>query len=211
MLLFTATFVFNKLTILQGNYVENISVPIWLYHVNRIETQKDNVCLSFCWSWSGSWKRGTNRISEHWLWGKVATSVTTLSAEAFPDELWGLLSDLLSFELSHKCVVSPFKHSPFTCIQAIASIEHRITKWIFRFVCLNLISHDMNYSGFTTYYREKLAKAPCILNNFSISAQRHYMYLSVNVWIYSSSPSTRPFPWDVAENFHETLFLISRW
>ena len=25
--------------------------------------------MPFCWSWSGSWKRGTNRITEHWFWG----------------------------------------------------------------------------------------------------------------------------------------------
>ena len=24
--------------------------------------------LSFCWSLSGSWKRGANRIREHWFW-----------------------------------------------------------------------------------------------------------------------------------------------
>ena len=38
------------------------------FHVNRIETQNDNVCLPFCWSWSGGWKRGANRIREHWFW-----------------------------------------------------------------------------------------------------------------------------------------------
>ena len=43
------------------------AVPIWLFHVNRIETQND-VCLPFCWSWSGGWKRGANRIKEHWFW-----------------------------------------------------------------------------------------------------------------------------------------------
>ena len=69
MLLFTAIFVFNKLTILQGITQKNfLAVPIWLFHVNRIETQNDNVCLPFCWSWSGGWKRGANRIREHWFW-----------------------------------------------------------------------------------------------------------------------------------------------
>ena len=43
-------------------------VSIWLLYVNRIETQNDNVCLPFCWSWSGGWKRGANRIREHWFW-----------------------------------------------------------------------------------------------------------------------------------------------
>ena len=43
------------------------AVSIWLFHVNRIETQND-VCLPFCWSWSGGWKRGANRIREHWFW-----------------------------------------------------------------------------------------------------------------------------------------------
>ena len=38
------------------------------FHVNRIETQNDNVCLPFCWSWSGGWKRGANRIREDWFW-----------------------------------------------------------------------------------------------------------------------------------------------
>ena len=42
-------------------------MSIWLFHVNRIETQND-VCLPFCWSWSGGWKRGANRIREHWFW-----------------------------------------------------------------------------------------------------------------------------------------------
>ena len=37
MLLFTATLAFNNLTILQGNYSENIS----LFHINRIETSTD--------------------------------------------------------------------------------------------------------------------------------------------------------------------------
>ena len=70
MLLFTAIFVFNKLTILQGIAQKKFPVvPIWLFHVNRIETQNDNVCLPFCWSWSGGWKRGANRIREHWFWG----------------------------------------------------------------------------------------------------------------------------------------------
>ena len=69
MLLFTAIFVFNKLTILQGIAQKKFPVvPIWLFHVNRIETQNDNVCLPFCWSWSGGWKRGANRIREHWFW-----------------------------------------------------------------------------------------------------------------------------------------------
>ena len=39
----------------------------------------------------------------YYKWPKVATLVTKLSAEAFPDKIWGLLSDLLCFELSHKC------------------------------------------------------------------------------------------------------------
>ena len=70
MLLFTAIFAFNKLTILQGNYAEEISGLLDMnFHVNRIETQKDNVCLPFCRSWSGCWKRGTNRITKHWFWG----------------------------------------------------------------------------------------------------------------------------------------------
>ena len=43
------------------------AVSIWLFHVNRIETQND-VCLPFCWSWSGGWKKGPNRIREHWFW-----------------------------------------------------------------------------------------------------------------------------------------------
>ena len=69
MLLFTAIFVFNKLTILQGNYTEEISGRLNItFYVNRIETQKD-VCLPFCWSWPGGWKRGTNRIMKHWVWG----------------------------------------------------------------------------------------------------------------------------------------------
>ena len=38
------------------------------FYVNRIETQNDNICLPFCWSWSGGWKRGANRIREHWFW-----------------------------------------------------------------------------------------------------------------------------------------------
>ena len=68
MLLFTAVFVFYNLAILQGNYAEEIfGRLIWLFHVNRIETQND-VCLPFCWSWSGGWKRGANRIREHWFW-----------------------------------------------------------------------------------------------------------------------------------------------
>ena len=25
--------------------------------------------MPFCWSWSGGWKRATNRITEHWFWG----------------------------------------------------------------------------------------------------------------------------------------------
>ena len=25
-------------------------------------------CLPFCWSWSGAWKRGPNRIRKHWFW-----------------------------------------------------------------------------------------------------------------------------------------------
>ena len=24
--------------------------------------------MPFCWSWSGDWKRGANRIREHWFW-----------------------------------------------------------------------------------------------------------------------------------------------
>ena len=44
------------------------AVSIWLFHINRIETQNDNVCLPFFWSWSGSWKTGANRIREHWFW-----------------------------------------------------------------------------------------------------------------------------------------------
>ena len=24
--------------------------------------------MPFCWSWSGGWKRGANRIREHWFW-----------------------------------------------------------------------------------------------------------------------------------------------
>ena len=39
-----------------------------IFHVNRIETQNDNVFLPFYWSWSEGWKRGTNRIREHWFW-----------------------------------------------------------------------------------------------------------------------------------------------
>ena len=38
------------------------------FHVNRIETQNDNVCLPFCWSWSGGLKREANRIRKHWFW-----------------------------------------------------------------------------------------------------------------------------------------------
>ena len=39
MLLFTAIFVFNKPTVLQGSYAEDTpAVPIWLFNVNRIET-----------------------------------------------------------------------------------------------------------------------------------------------------------------------------
>ena len=38
-------------------------------NLNLNNPQEDNVCLSSCWSWFGSWKRGTNRISEHWLLG----------------------------------------------------------------------------------------------------------------------------------------------
>ena len=69
MLLFTI-FAFNKLTILQGITQKKFPVvPIGLFHVNRIETQNDNVCLLFCWSWSGGWKRRANRIREHWFWG----------------------------------------------------------------------------------------------------------------------------------------------
>ena len=67
MLHFTTIFDFNKLTILQGNYAEKISGrPDITFHVNRIETQKD-VSLQFCWSWSGGWKRGSNKITEHWF------------------------------------------------------------------------------------------------------------------------------------------------
>ena len=33
------------------------------------KTQNNNVCLPFCWSWSGGWKRAANRIREHWFWG----------------------------------------------------------------------------------------------------------------------------------------------
>ena len=70
MLLFTTIFVFNKLTILQGITQKKFpAVPIWLFHVNKIETQNDNVYLSFCWSWWGGWKRGANRIRKHWFWG----------------------------------------------------------------------------------------------------------------------------------------------
>ena len=65
MLLFTTIFIFNKPTITQKKFP---AVSIWLFHVNRIETQNDNVCLPFCWSWSGGWKRGANRIREHWFW-----------------------------------------------------------------------------------------------------------------------------------------------
>ena len=43
-------------------------VSIWLLYVNRIETQNDNVCLPFCWSWSRGWKREVKRIREHWFW-----------------------------------------------------------------------------------------------------------------------------------------------
>ena len=68
MLLFTAIFVFNKLTIYEGITQKKFpAVPIWLMYVNRIETQND-VCLPFGWSWSGDWKRWTNRIREHWFW-----------------------------------------------------------------------------------------------------------------------------------------------
>ena len=70
MVLFTAIFVLNKLTILQGITQKKFqAVPIWLFHVNRIGTQNDNVYLPFCWSWWGGWKRGANRIREHWFWG----------------------------------------------------------------------------------------------------------------------------------------------
>ena len=70
MLLFTAIFVFNKLTILQGITKKKFPfVPIWLFHVNRMETQNDNVCLLFCWSSCGGWKRGANGTRENWFWG----------------------------------------------------------------------------------------------------------------------------------------------
>ena len=69
MLLFSAIFVLNKVTIYEGIPQKKFpAVPIWLFHVNRIETQDDNVCLPFCWSWSRAWKRGTNRIKQHWFW-----------------------------------------------------------------------------------------------------------------------------------------------
>ena len=69
MLLFTAIFFFNKLTIYEGiTQGKFLAVPIWLMYVNRIETQNDNVSLPFCWSWSGDWKQGTNTIREHWFW-----------------------------------------------------------------------------------------------------------------------------------------------
>ena len=70
MVLFTAMFVFNKLKISQGIPQKRFPVvPIWIFYVNRIETQNDNICLPFCWSWSGGWKRGANRIREHWFGG----------------------------------------------------------------------------------------------------------------------------------------------
>ena len=48
MLLFTAIFVFYKLTMLQGNYAEEISGPLDMtFHVSRIETEND-LCLPFC-------------------------------------------------------------------------------------------------------------------------------------------------------------------
>ena len=43
------------------------AVSIWLFHVNRIKAQND-VCSLFCWSWSGGWKKGPNRIRQHWFW-----------------------------------------------------------------------------------------------------------------------------------------------
>ena len=66
LLLFTTIFIFNKPTITQKKFP---AVSIWLFHVNRIKTQKGNVCLPFSWSWFGGWKRRINKIMEHWFWG----------------------------------------------------------------------------------------------------------------------------------------------
>ena len=50
-------------------------VLIWLFHVNRIETQTDHACLPLCWSWSGVWKKGANRIrdTDFGGWGSCCT------------------------------------------------------------------------------------------------------------------------------------------
>ena len=59
MLLFTAIFVFYKLTILQGNYADEISG----HHDTTFsckQNRNSKQCLPFCWSWP-------NRIRKHWF------------------------------------------------------------------------------------------------------------------------------------------------
>ena len=69
MLLFITIFIFSKLKIYEEITQKKFpAIPIWLFHVNRMETQIENVCLPFCWSWFGGSTRGTNKIREHWFW-----------------------------------------------------------------------------------------------------------------------------------------------
>ena len=136
---------------------------------------------------------------------KVAISATILSAEAFPNEIWGLLSDFSCFEFSHQFVVSPFEHYPLTCIQAKSFIEHRVSnvssnlhlsislamKWI-----TMVLSHDVETSWQNLLASWKIIQSPrkditCTLTwMFDLTLLLHLLHPFHEMW---QKTSMKPF------------------